>query len=300
VPQRGQRPSDTLTPAEKYERLAKAFQHAATKADKYQILFLRTGEENERLAGQVQELLGMSDRFAAIEQAFGQIRDGREPLSETGVAPAESDLAAALEVVKQDVVRLAADLGRERSARSSPAATDTIDEFRKLLDGMAARMRTVEEQGTLTADLIERLRDDVETHHRTFVETNAGLESLAAGRDAGEMVSALGEVRKAIDEERTARKEVEHAQEKVRAQVDEIASAIEALKSTFEMLSAMEAAALDESLGEDEIESVSEDASETVEGEVVTPEIIEDNSETAQQMMLSAFLRFMHSSPRKR
>jgi hypothetical protein len=375
VPQRGQRPSDTLTPAEKYERLAKAFQHAATKADKYHILFLRTGEENERLAGQVQELLGMSDRFAAIEQAVEQIRDRREPLSETDGAQAEPDLAAALEVVKQDVVRLAADLGRERSARSSPAATvagstDTIDEFRKLLDGMGARMRALEEQGTLTADLLERLRDDVEMHHRTSIETNATLESLAAARDAvrvdleemrtrldemasreaelqdgsavlasaiappdeaaeeikaieaverisgalestraevaafqrdaGEMVSSLGEARKAIDEERTARKEVEHAQEQIRAQVDEIAAAIEALKSTFEMLSAMEAAALDESLDEDEIESVSEDASERVEGEVITPEIVEDNSETAQQMMLSAFLRFMHSSPRKR
>ncbi len=305
VPQRGQRASDTLTPAEKYERLAKAFQHAATKADKYHILFLRTDEENERLAGQVQELLGMSDRLAAIEQAFGQFRDRRESLSGTDGAPAESNLAASLEVVKQDVVRLAADLGRERSARLSPAATvagstETIDEFRKLLDGMGARVCALEEQGTLTADLIERLRDDVEMHHRTSIETNARLESLAAGRDAGDVVSALGEVRRAVDEERTAREEVGHAQEQIRVQVDEIAAAIEALKSTFEMLSAMEAAALDESSGEDEIESISEDASERVDGDVVTPEIVEDNSETAQQMMLSAFLRFMHSSPRKR
>ena len=189
VPRRGSRALDELTPAERYDRLAKAFQHAATKADKYHVLFLRTAEENERLTAQVQELAGMSDRLARAERALDDLRDGHDALSgPEGARQAPND-ESAVEALKQDVVRLAAELARERGERAAAfEAAERVaklnEEVRGALDTLTAHKQDIEEQTTLTNGAVERVRDDLELQHRRLIQASARLEALNTTVDA--------------------------------------------------------------------------------------------------------------------
>ena len=189
VPRQGSRALDELTPAERYDRLAKAFQHAATKADKYHVLFLRTAEENERLTAQVQDLVGMSDRLARAERTLDDLRDGHDALSgPEGGRRAPND-ESTVETLKQDVVRLAAELARERGERAAASdaaerAANLNEEVRGALDPLTAHKQDIEEQTTLTNGAVERVRDDLEVQHRRLIESNARLESLNAAVDA--------------------------------------------------------------------------------------------------------------------
>jgi chromosome segregation ATPase len=390
VPRRGSRALDELTPAERYDRLARAFQHAATKADKYHVLFLRTAEENERLTAQGQELVGMSDRLARAERALDDLRDGHDALSgPEGGRRAPND-ESAVEALKQDVVRLAAELARERGERAAAfEAAERVaklnEEVRGALDTLTAHKQDIEEQTTLTNGAVERVRDDLEVQHRRLIQASARLEALSTTVDAlraeredarkhggsgseiiaafetsrssveslaasvrcaseslkeahsqlaairnelGEAVSSLGKVRREIDEERSARGNAEREYDRLRMRVEDLAAGLEEIKygaapigtplhgaapigtplhgaaPIGTPLSSAEAPAMSEAAlsGEFSEEEVATDAAErgldASDGEVVAAEVIDENSESAQQMMLNAFLRFMHSSPR--
>jgi hypothetical protein len=61
----------------------------------------------------------------------------------------------------------------------------------------------------------------------------------------------------------------------------------------------MPEAALSGELSEEEdATDAAERGRDANDGEVVAAEVIDEDSESAQQMMLNTFLRFMHSSPR--
>ena len=61
----------------------------------------------------------------------------------------------------------------------------------------------------------------------------------------------------------------------------------------------MPEAALSGELSEEEVATdAAERGLDASDGEIVAVEVIDEDSESAQQMMLNAFLRFMHSSPR--
>ena len=63
------------------------------------------------------------------------------------------------------------------------------------------------------------------------------------------------------------------------------------LKALLDAVSALEAEPPEAPSGEEAFERV---PAEEADGEFVTPEVIEEDSEAAQQMMLNSFLRFMH------
>lgn len=182
VPPRGQHGVDSVSSAENYERLAKAFQHAATKADRYQGLFLKTAEEKEHLAAELQELAGLKERFDALELAFETLRQDREQPHEPGAAPE-------LDAVRQDVAALAAELERDRAARAIDSVKtdmplDVGNEIRPFVERLAAHEDAALEQGNLTAAAIERLRDDVEDQHRNAAASAERLDALSSRLDA--------------------------------------------------------------------------------------------------------------------
>ena len=428
VPRPGSRALDDLTPAEKCQRLAKAFQHAATKADRYHVLFLRTAEENDRLAGQLQDLPGLTDRLARAEKTLDELRAHvLPPESESARIAAEG--RPTLDALHQDVVRLAAELDRAREERST--LTEAADRVTRLdekvqgaLDALSTREQEMKEQTTLTAAAVERLRDDVESQHRRAIEMGAKVEPLTAAVDAlgadlksfekhiedrisrseimrpadrtvidagsvsgdspvdvagalktelasvkgrvdaiagqirtlpnlakqlnegterlsaaltefeasrsamdavaasveriseslegahrqaatfqdelSDAVSTLSELRRNAEEERAARKAAEREQGQLRGRVEDLAAGLEVHKSDIEAPAVPEAIISDSSTEGEASRSVSEVDAHGGGAEAIKPEVIDEDSEAAQQMMLNTFLRFIYSTPRNK
>ena len=428
VPRPGSRAIDDLTPTEKCQRIAKAFQHAATKADRYHVLFLRTAEENERLAGQLQDLPGLTDRLARAEKTLDELRAYVfPPESENARTAAEG--RPTFDAVHHDVVRLAAELDRAQEERSTlTEAADRVtrldDKMQGVLHALSSRQQEMEEQTTLTAAAVERLRDDVESQHRRAIEMGAKLEPLTAAVDAfrtdlknfqkriedrisrndimqpedrtvigagsvsgdfpenavgalktelasvkgrvdsiaeqmktlpnlaeqlnesserlsaaltefeasrsamdaaavsvehiseslegahrqaatfrdelSDVVSALSELRRNAEEECAARKAAERDQGQLRARVEELAAGLEVFKPVIEAPPVPEAIISDSSTEGEASRSISEVDAHGSGAEAIKPEVIDEDSEAAQQMMLNTFLRFIYSTPRNK
>jgi chromosome segregation ATPase len=236
-----------LSPDEKYERLAKTFKLAAARADKYQLLFLKSIEENEHLAGQVKEAAALINRVSAlerrvvditnrpkesseqndslrVEELLKRIESLEQSKSESVLIETQSTVAVEPEAISalKDRIKALEENANQFSSEKSKLTNSTdssaianvsssLETMRHTLDELASRVeknaesqsntsvstdaafasltdieeilnkqQAFDERASLIETLIERLRDDIEVHHKNFVETSTNISSFLA------------------------------------------------------------------------------------------------------------------------
>ena len=329
VPSSDAKKPEDLTPTEQYARLTKAFQYAATKADRYQALFVKLREESQqwaahaddtrRLAGQVQTL---EKRLADVELALVQWSESSTPL------PLSREAQHPADDLGDPVRRLAGerDEGRVADEALLPRVQQTETQYAARVDATAA-LASVQEA---IARLEERWAgtttrvDDLGAHMQAFEDLRGTVTRLdervgAAGAEVGNLLprmeamesvtdqfevlirevenvkSALAELGARFDAERDARKEVEETVDQTRALVEAFRASVQDVISKLERLRSAAAQIVVETAGS----PPSHETRPPSEGEpevVVLSELAEEEPQVDSQAMLGTFLRFMGPS----
>ena len=298
VPSSDAKKPEDLTPTEQYARLTKAFQYAATKADRYQALFVKLREESQqwaahaddtrRLAGQVQTL---EKRLADVELALVQWSESSTPL------PLSREAQHPADDLGDPVRRLAGerDEGRVADEALLPRVQQTETQYAARVDATAAlasvqeAIARLEERWAWTTTRV----DDLGARMEAMESVTDQFEVLI--REVENVKSALAELGARFDAERDARKEVEETVDQTRALVEAFRASVQDVISKLERLRSAAAQIVVETAGS----PPSHETRPPSEGEpeaVVLSELAEEEPQVDSQAMLGTFLRFMGPS----
>jgi uncharacterized protein YoxC len=163
VPSHDAKTPEDLTPTEQYARLTKAFQYAATKADRYQALFVKLRDESQQRAAHADDIRRLAEQVQTLEKRLADV---------------ESTLAQ---------------LSKSTSPLPLAAVQDALARLEDLVAGTTTRVETMES----VAQQFEGSRSEVEQAKSELAELGRKLD---AERDARKEVEGMVDQTRALVE----------------------------------------------------------------------------------------------------